>query len=518
MAFSNKSESQIELIDLNNEKIEEKYNKRSGVYSINFGKGKKINFSKIRKKLLIRGILLSLLCFILMLFTIILGIFIKPSNIFMPISATLLGLTVTYLTRQIALPLFENIIWLELYYGGKLFSIDMIISNSVWSIQSLYVILNYFRMKHISLIFVTFFLMISLSYLSPIWSLLLRLEISNIETSTNLNFKTCDTITNLTFPLNEKKFFNNQDNIIRGKLNDYFPKSSYGWGIANIKYSKINVRCVPENIDTCQFGNSWGINIYNSSCNINNSATDVLLYEKENKIILSMLKNIDYLNYDTKSAPNTFVTSCTLEILTGKTDTNISSANIIYALNDNNMYLDNYKTNLINSYISKINDDFFKKYILFGVSILGNNPYEFVENAIIKLIHNMISCENSDDVINVKYSDQYIVVILQRNAVIISFIFIFILHVYIIFLELSLLPKLGILRGRSIVSTISCMDIELCKLLQKGHSSEDPDEIRKNIDKDLKLYYGYIINKYNNKQMICTNEKVENIKNNDIYF
>jgi hypothetical protein len=81
-----------------------------------------------------------------------------------------------------------------------------------------------------------------------------------------------------------------------------------------------------------------------------------------------------------------------------------------------------------------------------------------------------------------------------------------------------LLPKLGILRGRSIISTISCIDIELCKILQKGHSAEDPYEIRKNINNNLKLYYGYIINSDNNKQLICTNEKVDNIENNKIYY
>lgn len=521
MAISNKSESQIELIELDNEKkVEDIKNNRLSNYSINIGNGKKIIFSKIKKKLLIRGILLSLSCFIFMGCILTIGIFIKPSNIFMPISATLLSLTITNMTRQIALPLFENMIWLELYYGGKLFSIDKIVSNSIWSIQSLFIILRYFRMKYILIVFITFFVMILLSYLSPIWSLLLRLEISNIETFTYLNFETCNTIKDLIFPLDEKSLLN-KDNIIKGRLIDSFPKSSYGWGIANVPYSKINVSCVPEkNIDTCQFGNNWGINMFNSSCNSNNSATDVLLYEKENKIILSMLKNINYLNYDTSSAANTFVTSCYLKILTGKTEANISSADIIYPFNDNlnNMYLDDYKTKLLISYISKINDDFFKKYILFGVSILGNEPYNFIENSLISVIHNMNTCENTENIINLKYINQDINVILQKNAVIISFICIFILHIYIIFLEISLLPKLGILRGRSIVSTISCFDIELCKILQKGHSSEETNDLQKNIDKNLKIYYGYIINENNKKQIICIDRKTNKIEDNEIYY
>lgn len=93
------------------------------------------------------------------------------------------------------------------------------------------------------------------------------------------------------------------------------------------------------------------------------------------------------------SNPNTFTTSCSLEILTGITEANISSENILYAYSNNNLYLDNNKTNSVVSYISNINDDFFKKYILFGVSILEDNPYNFIENAIINVIHLMTSCE-----------------------------------------------------------------------------------------------------------------------------
>lgn len=510
----NRNESQIELIDLD-EKIKKKKNRLSN-YSINIGNGKRIIFSKIKKKLLIRGILLSLLCFVFMGCTLIIGIYIKPSNIFMPISSTLLSLIITNMTRQIALPLFENMIWLELYYGAKLFSIDMIISNSIWSIQSLFIVLKYFRMKFISIVFMTFLIMILLSYLSPIWSLLLRLEISNIDNFTYLNFETCNSIKDLTFSLDEKNLLN-KNNIIEGKLIDSFPQSSYGWGIANLNYSKINVNCVPEEIYTCQFGNKWGISSQNNSCNPNNNATDVLLYEQNNKIILSMLKNINYLNYDINSAPNTFVTSCSLQILTGITEANVSSTNILYS--DNlNIYLDDYKTNLIISYISKINDDFFKKYILFGVSILENEPYNFIENTLISLIHNMNTCENTKEIINLKYTKQDINVTLKKNAVILSFICIFILHLCIIFLECLLLPKLGILRGRSIISAISCFDIELCKTLQQGHSAEEINEIQKKIDKKLKLYYGYIVNENNQKQIICIDRKIDKIENNKIYY
>lgn len=517
-----KSESQIELTSINEyekfEKCYKKNNKRLSNYPVDSGNGKKINFFKIRKKLFIKGIIWSILCFILMTFSLIIGVFIKPSSIFMPISSIFLSLIVTSTTRQIASPLIENIIWLEMYYGGKLSSIDIIVSNSVWSIHSLFIVLKNFRMKNITIVFLTFLIMILLSYLSPIWSLLLRLENTDIENSSDLNYKTCDKITNLTIPLNIKNSFNNRDYIIKGKLIDSFPKTSYGWGIGNLNYSKINVSCIPEKIDTCQFGNSWGIKPINSSCNPNMKATDILIYEKNNKITFSMLKNINYLNYDIYSNPNTFTTSCSLEILTGITEANISSENILYAYSNNNLYLDNNKTNSVVSYISNINDDFFKKYILFGVSILEDNPYNFIENAIINVIHLMTSCENTNNIVNIKYSTQHIDVILQKNAVIMSFICIFILHIYLIILECILLPKLGILRGRSIISTISCIDIELCKILQKGHSAENPYEIRKNINKNLKLYYGYIINSDNNKQLICTNEKVDNIENNKIYY
>lgn len=521
-----KSKNESDLLELISIKesinnLNNKHDKRLSVNAVNFQNGTKIDFFKIRKFLILRGIFWYTIFLISTILTICLGLYLKPHNIFMPIASTILSLIITSITRQIALPLFENISWLEMLYGGKLLYVDIVTSNSIWSIQSLFVILRHFRMKGIYIIFILFLIMISLSYISPIWSLLFTLDTTTTKLSNSLlNWKTCDNFNNFNKSLNISDFSNSNKDIIIGILNDSFPNSAYGWGTSIINLTKIDIECnlINEVNTTCQFANKWGLKKNDGSCIPDMDATNVTILEKNNKIIIAMLENINYLNYDQHSSPNTFVSECTLNILTGISSANISSNNIIYS-EISKLYINIEKTNLVKSIVSNINDTFFKNWLLFGISInKNNNQIEFIKKSFYNLIHTISTCENTNQIIDLVYHIQSVDVRLNIKAVVITIICTFSLDIFIIVIQCIYLPQSGVIRGRSILSTMACIDIDLCKLLQNGHCAEDINTLRNNINKDLKLYYGVKINEENKKYLTCTSEKLGKIENKEIYY